>query len=115
MLIFVITFFFAKIGLSQQTDTTTKSVKISQKQEVVDIRKDSLKKSPKKTKLKLKGFVDKNADGIDDRLANKNSKGRRSQQKRRDLFIDQNGDGICDGRESAIGIKKAMRHRRGKK
>ena len=33
--------------------------------------------------------------------------------KKKDKFIDRNGDGICDGRESAIGLKKMYRKRRG--
>ena len=36
-------------------------------------------------------------------------------KKKTDIFIDKDGDGICDGRESAISLKKIMRHRhRGK-
>ncbi|MFZ5515126.1 MAG: hypothetical protein ACOY90_00710 [Candidatus Zhuqueibacterota bacterium] len=31
----------------------------------------------------------------------------------RDKFIDRNGDGICDGRESALGLKKMYRLRKG--
>ena len=51
---------------------------------------------------KLKGFIDKNANGIDDRIENKMNKGK--QRGKKDQFIDRNGDGICDGRESAFGI-----------
>jgi len=32
----------------------------------------------------------------------------------RDQFIDRNGDGICDGRESALGLKKMYRLRKGR-
>ncbi len=78
-------------------------------------KKLSDKKQTSKSKLTLKGFVDKNADGIDDRLADKKGKGKGKQLRRRDLFIDKNGDGICDGRESAIGLKKARRSRGGKR
>jgi len=106
--------FFIKIGLPQQADTTVMSIEISTKQKPAVTQKDSLKKLPPKNKLKSKGFMDKNADGIDDRLADKKGKGRGKQLRRRDVFIDKNGDGICDGRESAIGLKKAM-HRRGRK
>ena len=56
-------------------------------------------------------FVDKNGDGIDDRLTG----GKGKQLRNRDIFIDKNGDGICDGRESAIGLKKTKRRRGGKK
>ena len=62
---------------------------------------------------KLKGFVDKNANGIDDRIESVAGKGK--QQGKKDRFIDRNGDGICDGRESALGIKKAVRRRQGGK
>ena len=69
----------------------------------------------KKKKSNLKGFIDKNANGIDDRLETKKGMGKGKLMGRRDVFIDKNGDGICDGRESAIGLKKTMRHRMGKK
>jgi len=62
---------------------------------------------------KLKGFVDRNANGIDDRIENGIVKGK--QKGKKDKFIDKNGDGICDGRESAFGIKKAFRKRQGGK
>jgi len=62
---------------------------------------------------KMKGFVDKNANGIDDRLENKIAHGK--QKGKKDRFIDRNGDGICDGRESALGIRKMFRKRKGSK
>lgn len=43
----------------------------------------------------------------------KNINGTRYAGRRKDKFIDRNGDGICDGRESAIGLKKMYRMRRG--
>ena len=114
-LMLVLMFFFTNEGLPQQADTTVKIIKIFTKQKSVISPKDSLKKMSPKNKLKLKGFVDKNADGIDDRLQGKNSKSKGKHIRRRDLFIDKNGDGICDGRESAIGLRKIRRHRMGKK
>jgi len=77
--------------------------------------KSLLKNQISKSNSKLKGFIDKNANGIDDRLEAKKGKGKGMHLGRRDVFIDKNGDGICDGRESAIGLKKTMRHRMGKK
>jgi hypothetical protein len=63
---------------------------------------------------KLDGFVDKNANGIDDRLEKKADKEKGKQMGKGDLFIDKNGDGICDGRESAIGLRKAHSMRKGR-
>lgn len=60
----------------------------------------------------LKGFIDNNANGIDDRL--EFAKGKQAQNRKRDKFIDLNGDGICDGRESALGLKKTLRNRKGR-
>jgi hypothetical protein len=75
----------------------------------------SNKNQTSKNELSLKGFIDKNGDGIDDRLTGGKGKGKGKQLRNRDVFIDKNGDGICDGRESAIGLKKTKRLRRGKK
>jgi hypothetical protein len=48
------------------------------------------------------GFVDGNGDGIDDRALGKGSGIRRG----KDRFIDEDGDGICDPRATALGIRQ---------
>ena len=49
-----------------------------------------------------KGFVDQNADGLNDRRQQRQErKGRRT-----DRFIDGNGDGISDGRECGLGFRR---------
>jgi hypothetical protein len=85
-----------------QTDTTVHKTLSNKNQARID-------------KQTLKGFIDKNGDGIDDRLIGGKSKGKGKQIRSRDVFIDKNGDGICDGRESAIGLKKTRRRRGGKR
>lgn len=51
----------------------------------------------------LEGFVDKNANGIDDRL----EIGSKGQGPRgRDKFIDKDGDGICDERATGMGFRR---------
>lgn len=49
----------------------------------------------------VKGFVDENGDGIDDRLEGKGKRLQRGKAR----FIDNDGDGICDGRESGLGFR----------
>jgi len=51
----------------------------------------------------LEGFIDKNANGIDDRLeiGSKGQKGRG-----RDKFVDKDGDGICDERATGMGFRR---------
>jgi hypothetical protein len=51
----------------------------------------------------LKGFIDKNANGIDDRLelASKSKK-----PAGKDKFIDKDGDGICDERATGMGFRR---------
>lgn len=101
--------------LAQQPDTLQKAkapVRVDSTKKVTK-NLDRGKKSAKDKDVKLKGFVDKNANGIDDRLEQTGKHGMK--KKKTDFFIDKDGDGICDGRESAIGLKKIMRHRhRGK-
>ena len=114
-LIFMISFFMAGDIWAQKQDST------KVKQQPASIEKiDSLDSKIKADSANaasegkpLKGFIDKNANGIDDRIENAGSKGK--QQGKKDRFIDRNGDGICDGRESALGIKKAFRNRKGGK
>lgn len=52
---------------------------------------------------KKSAFIDENANGVDDRLEQKQKAGK--QKRMRDRFVDLDGDGICDGRQSGIGIR----------
>jgi len=53
-------------------------------------------------------FIDKNADGIDDRLTQQqgNHYGNLNNNRKRgkDVFIDEDGDGICDKRATGLGF-----------
>ncbi|HDQ00290.1 MAG TPA: hypothetical protein ENN22_14075 [bacterium] len=112
-LFYIILFLFiaSSVTLAQQPDSTklkpganfqnTDSLKTLQKLDTE--MKNELPKP-------LKGFIDKDGDGIDDRLQMSGGKAKRGKGK--DVFIDKNGDGISDGRESAIGLKKIQRMRR---
>jgi hypothetical protein len=44
-------------------------------------------------------FIDRNGDGIDDRLAGQ------GMRRGKDRFIDADGDGICDERASGLGFR----------
>jgi len=46
-------------------------------------------------------IVDENGDGIDDHLQTKG----KGMNRGKDRFIDRDGDGICDGRESGLGVR----------
>ena len=65
------------------------------------------------TPEKLEGFVDLNANGIDDRIENAGKGKGKGKKQPKDRFVDMDGDGICDGKESAIGLKKLYRKRKG--
>jgi len=107
----LLSLFIVNIGLGQNQDSTKMKSKtiIGKIDSTALLNIDSTNVSP--AAKELKGFIDKNANGIDDRVENKMGKGK--QQGKKDQFIDRNGDGICDGRESAFGIKKAFRKRKG--
>lgn len=85
------------VGVAQKD--TTSSSKVNQKTETKTVQK--------KNNSELKGFVDKNGDGIDDRIEN-NEKGQRKglhkRKRKRDLFIDKDGDGINDNRCNGFGL-----------
>lgn len=105
------------------TDVTKKEEKTQKTEQQTDQQQKKDKKETGKTagesqkipgsaEKKLEGFVDVNANGIDDRLET-SAKGKGKGQPR-DRFVDADGDGICDGKESAIGLRKLFRKRKGK-
>ena len=104
--------FFVNLSIAQEKKGQNKEQK--QTKQKVEIKLPAKGKS--KTVIinpdSLKGFVDSNANGIDDRL--EFAKGKQGKNRKRDKFIDLNGDGICDGRESALGLKKTIRNRKGR-
>jgi len=101
-------FLFPVLLFAQQPDSTQKTQKITTKDKSA-VKKNVTKNAAKKEGKKLSGFVDKNANGVDDRLEKRGKHGMKKGKS--DIFIDRDGDGICDGRESAIGLKKIMNRR----
>lgn len=107
-------------GLAQSADTSAGEKEEIQKQELVQEQKKGPEKIGESGKSdsvgqKLEGFVDIDGNGIDDRLEQR-SRGKGKQKGkglRRDRFVDTDGDGIYDGRESAIGLRKLYRKRKG--
>lgn len=115
-LLLIILLVFSTASFTQTKQPEKKATKpVTEKTDTTANKKLEKKNQAAKDKITLKGFVDKNGDGIDDRLTGGKGKGKGKQLRNRDIFIDKNGDGICDGRESAIGLKKTRRHRGGKK
>ena len=113
------------LAFSQSTDTTGVKKEKSKSSIEQSLQKGKREKAPKAStsgKREMKGFVDLNANGIDDRVEEQaKGKGKRKQhgkRLRKDRFIDRDGDGIYDGQESALGLQKLYmrRHRKaGKK
>jgi hypothetical protein len=70
-------------------------------------------------KKELKGFVDTDGDGIDDRKLKTldtepgTPKRTRKRDRKRDHFIDSDGDGINDNRCNGLGFGSKGRHRKG--
>jgi hypothetical protein len=65
------------------------------------------------TQGKLQGrMIDMDGDGIDDRLRGygHSSKDDRHGHRTSDMFIDEDGDGICDGRSDMVGRMGRSRH-----
>ena len=89
---------------SKQQKKEEKKVRKEEKKELDDQKSDK----EKAKKQRLEGFIDLNANGIDDRIETGKGKG-----KGKDRFIDLDGDGICDGQESALGLRKVNRKRKG--
>ncbi len=108
--ILILLLFFSPVTFLNASDTTAtaKEKKAPSAQKV--------KQKVAKEKKGQPAFIDLNANGIDDRLERRGLKKGRGKGKkiRKDRFIDLDGDGICDGKESAIGLRKLYRKRKGK-
>ncbi|MEE4310841.1 MAG: hypothetical protein V2J62_03130 [candidate division KSB1 bacterium] len=105
LLFLVICLFPNHVSLAQTADSTKKAVaKIDSLAQLEKSKADTLKSNK---------FSDQNANGIDDKL--EKDQRHRKRLGNKDKFIDSNGDGICDNRESAFGLKKAFRKRKGRK
>jgi hypothetical protein len=120
-MIIICLIFSTSLLFAQETDST--DMKKKEEKQVTEQQQDGQKNQTEKKEQEkqktqgskekeLKGFVDVNANGIDDRLEN-SGKGKGKGQPR-DRFVDNDGDGICDGKESAIGLRKLFRNRKGK-
>lgn len=95
---------------SLSSSDTSKPTESSQKQ---DQRKErSSTPSKEQAQPRLKGFIDENGDGIDDRVQRMGGKQQGQMQMRdmmHDRFIDMDGDGINDDRCSGMGITPSKR------
>lgn len=105
------------VSPSQNSDSTGKKEQ-NQQQSKNSEQKERSEQDREKPEVvpqekELEGFIDSNGNGIDDRLEPRGNGKRKGQQQSKDRFIDTDGDGICDGQESAIGLKKLYRKRRG--
>ncbi len=110
----VILVVFPCVLLAQKPDSIKESIpQVTENQKIADSTITIKARKAENTK-KLVDFIDKNANGIDDRLEKKAGKEKGKPMGRGAPFIDKNGDGICDGRESAIGLRKTHRRRKGK-
>lgn len=94
-----------------------KPSQVVEKKKKQDAEKTNLKHA-QPADIPLKGFIDENGDGIDDRLATAKGKvqGQRHMgQMQHDRFIDNDGDGINDERCGGMGIApKKEEHNHGK-
>jgi hypothetical protein len=103
--------FFVNISSAQEKKEQNKDQKKTKQKIEIKLSDKSKIKAVPVNPDSLKGFIDANANGIDDRIEFRQDK--KGKSKKSDKFIDLNGDGICDGRESALGLKKTARNRKG--
>ena len=107
---------FAQGNDSTKTEKVKEQVKTETQQKNQEQQQEHSEKQDQEQKQqKLEGFVDQNGNGIDDRLEQgKIGKGYGKGKKgQKDRFIDLDGDGICDGKESAVGLRKMYQRRKG--
>ncbi len=111
MKLFILIVLLQSFALSfANSQTSTDSVEVKQSQTIE--KKKEMEKSKTQQKQRqtpeqpLKGFVDENGDGIDDRLqaVKGKSQAQHGTQLQHDRFIDMDGDGINDNRCGGMGI-----------
>ena len=88
-------------ALAQQADTAASNA--TKGEQAQEMKQQQDQEKARNQRQELKGFVDKNANGIDDRLEI-GSKGPAAKGK--DKFIDKDGDGICDERATGMGFRR---------
>ena len=86
---------------AQQADTSASKAAVGERTQ--EMKQQQEQTQSQNRHQELKGFVDKNANGIDDRLEI-GSKGPKNKAK--DKFIDKDGDGICDERATGMGFRR---------
>lgn len=111
MKLFVLTFLLQLFTLSfADGQTLSDSVGAKQSQTTERKKEGDKSKTPheqtQKAEQPLKGFVDENGDGIDDRVqaAKGKSQGQHGMNIQHDHFVDMDGDGINDSRCGGMGI-----------
>jgi hypothetical protein len=117
-ILLLILFIGVRVASAQGSDSTSEKKPNKTETKIVkEVTKEQKgnqeNKDPKMTPEKLEGFVDLNANGIDDRIENAGKSKGNGKKQPKDRFVAMDGDGICDGKESAIGLKKLYRKRKG--
>jgi Ni/Co efflux regulator RcnB len=97
----------------KSTEQDQERKKVKEQEEARQGQEAARDVQPQGADRKLEGFVDTNGNGIDDRLEPGSKGYRKGKNAPRDRFVDTDGDGICDGKESAIGLRKLYRKRKG--
>lgn len=130
MKLFILIVLFHTVALYSargQTQTGSDSVGVSvrtpseKRSQVVEKKKEHEAEKAKQKNVQpaealLKGFIDENGDGVDDRLQNmKRTNQTQMKHAMHDRFIDNDGDGINDERCGGMGIApKKEEHDHGK-
>ena len=123
IILFVVAVLTAPSVLAQSQNEGNKKAP-TEKQETVQKQPQQKPGSGKvQAHKKLKGFIDTDGDGIDDRTQGVNNtqgvkQSKQMRQRMKDHFIDNDGDGINDNRCNGLGFgqnNNSMKHRGGKK
>ncbi|NOY05572.1 MAG: hypothetical protein GXO82_02895 [Chlorobi bacterium] len=107
--------FFTSSGLAQEREVAGDQGGKKADKQKVEMKKPQVKNEKR---MELKGFIDENGDGIDDRMERgkmeRNGEHGREHHRMRDHFIDMDGDGINDNRCDGMGIGNKQRSRSGR-
>jgi len=106
---------FTSLGWTQEREVAKGEKGEKAVKQKVEINKPQVRNEEK---MELKGFIDEDGNGIDDRMeqGKMEHKGQheRAHHRMRDHFIDMDGDGINDNRCDGMGIGNKQRSRSGR-
>lgn len=110
----IISLLFSMSLFSQEVKTNS-----NEEKQTTEKSAESKETSTESSKEEVQTLIDKNLNGIDDRIENSKNEGvegnLQTRKRSREHFKDEDGDGINDNRCKGLGLGKGMGKKAGKR